>query len=234
MKAVFLILVLANACLLGWGLMGREPKAPQPKAIPVVGEPLVLLSELSPNQLADAVEQKQRIQMKAPVEPGLAAESKRLCTLIGPFEKILQAEYAVENLAAREVEATLERLEIAGDPGFWVYLTPLASRKEALRKLHELQAKGIDSYVIPKGDLVNGISFGMYSQRGSAATRKIEVERLGYAANIQEVPRSYEELWVMLQPEQAAKLDSAAWQKFINERKGLERRENYCPGVASL
>lgn len=244
MKAVFICLLVLNVGFLAWVLTKEDPVQVVAKAKPGEGvSEIALLSErkVSPDEaLTEQVEEKVRIPVESveniePV-PQLAevAKADPVCTLLGPFDELLQAEYAVEHLASLEVSAAIETLEIPGDPGFWVYLSPLPSRKEALRKLHELQAKGIDSYVIPKGDIVNGISFGMYSRAGSAETRQKEVATFGYQADIKEVVRSYEETWVVVQPPEAEKMNNESWQSFMNKRKGIERRENYCPGVASL
>jgi len=239
MKGVFLLLLLANLGLAAFFFF--KPAGAQielPVSVPVELGGLLLLREVGAERLAELVEAKTRLKVEVVALPGdEVAESARviseLCTMLGPFDEVLKAEYVVEALASLEVLGTLERLEIPGEPGYWVFLSPLPSRKEALRKLHELQAKGVDSYVIPKGDIVNGISFGMYSRSGSAEIRLAEVKKFGYEAEIKEVPRSYEELWVVVQPTESIKLDTESWQNFLFERKNVERRENYCPGVAS-
>ncbi len=244
MKAVFICLLVLNAGFLAWALAKEEPVPVVVKAksgadvteIALLNEREAPSGEVSAEQLAEKVRiPVDSVENIVPApELAEAVKADPVCTLLGPFDELLQAEYAVEHLASLEVSAAIETLEIPGDPGFWVYLSPLPSRKEALRKLHELQAKGIDSYVIPKGDIVNGISFGMYSRAGSAETRQKEVASYGYQADIKEVVRSYEETWVVVQPPEAEKMNSESWQSFMNKRKGIERRENYCPGVASL
>lgn len=239
MKGVFLLLLLANLGLAAvFYLKPVESEVKLAVAAPVELGGLVLLKEVGEERLAELVEAKARLrvemvdlQVSELAEPALVVSE--LCTMLGPFDEVLKAEYIVEALASLEVLGALERLEIPGEPGYWVYLSPLPSRKEALRKLHELQAKGVDSYVIPKGDIVNGISFGMYSRSESAKVRLAEVKKFGYEAEIKEVPRSYEELWVVVQPRESVKLDTESWQNFLFERKNVERRENYCPGVAS-
>ncbi|MBB6523909.1 SPOR domain-containing protein [Pseudoteredinibacter isoporae] len=243
MKAVLVCLLVLNAVMLAWALGKEEPKvvALKPKLGAGVSEIALLSeSETSGEPLLEKLVEKNRIPVESvenievATEVAQIEEAEPVCTLLGPFDELLQAEYTLEHLASLEVAAAIETLEIPGDPGFWVYLSPLPSRKEALRKLHELQAKGIDSYVIPKGDIVNGISFGMYSRASSAETRQKEVATYGYQADIKEVVRSYEETWVVVQPPEAEKMSNESWQNFMNKRKGIERRENYCPGVASL
>lgn len=158
---------------------------------------------------------------------------RAICTLVGPFKKRLPAEYFVERLGALDVSASVELLEVPGDPGFWVYQEPESSRKAALRRLHELQAKGIDSYVIPKGELENGISFGLFSDRNRAEEQLEVVHGSGYAADIRVVARSFEEIWVSMAGGQAEKIGDERWLELLNREDGLEKRQNFCPDVAS-
>ncbi|MBU3068201.1 SPOR domain-containing protein [Aestuariicella sp. G3-2] len=160
-------------------------------------------------------------------------DGRAVCTLVGPFKERLAAEYFVERLGALDVVSSVEVLEVPGDPGFWVYQAPEVSRKAALRRLHELQAKGIDSYVIPKGDLENGISFGLFSDRSRAEEQLEVVQSSGYPANIRTVPRSFEEVWVSMVGGEAEKIGSEHWFELLNREEDLEKRQNFCPDVAS-
>ncbi|WP_439136339.1 SPOR domain-containing protein [Pseudomaricurvus sp.] len=160
-------------------------------------------------------------------------DERAVCTLVGPFKEPLPAEYFVERLGALDVKASVELLEVPGDPGFWVYQAPESSRKAALRRLHELQAKGIDSYVIPKGELENGISFGLFSDRGRAEEQLESVQSSGYQADIRTVPRSFEEIWVSMAAGEAEKIGSERWLELLNREDDLEKRQNFCPDVAS-
>lgn len=161
------------------------------------------------------------------------AEGQPLCTMLGPFSKLLKAEYLVERLAALDLTSSVQDLEIPGDTSYWIYLPPRDSRKLAFNQLRELQAKGIDSYVIPKGELANGISFGMFSRSDLARNRLDDMRSQGYPAELKEITRSYQETWVVLAPGQRGKLDPASWQQILAENEGLERRQNFCPPVAS-
>ncbi len=240
MRWIFLSLLMLNGVYLFWqwrvqGFAGSEalnksrpPAAPQSSEV----RKLALLSELEEETLAAMLRQKQE-RLRLAEKQEVAAAEQPLCTLVGPYVKLLKAEYLVENMAALEVEAEIQEVEIPGEVGYWVYLAPEVSKKEALRRLHELQAKGIDSYVIPKGELANGISFGMFS-RLELATRRMEaMASQGYPAAIKEITRSHKENWVIFPPEQASKVGEEVWQTILNETPGLERRQNFCPSVAS-
>lgn len=235
MRWIFLSLLTINIALFSWVFfledtdksadVSQHINKPDLKGVPtikLIGEGRLEKRKNIPHN---------RIPLDRPSEAGRQAES--MCTLIGPFEKLLQAEYFVEHMQALEIVSKLQEIEVPGGVGYWVYLSPEVSRKEALRRLHELQAKGIDSYVIPKGDLANGISFGMFSQKEHAEARLEEMIKKGYQAELKEVKRALKEVWVILQPVEARKLSEELWQKVNSGNFRLERRQNYCPTVAS-
>ncbi len=158
---------------------------------------------------------------------------KLLCELVGPFESSDIASDFVERLKAIEVGASLRDIELPAGPGYWVYLEPRPTRREALRVLSELQSKRIDSYVIPKGELANGISLGMFSRKQLSDARVKEMVSIGLEPLVQEIERSYREMWVMLDAGAGSKMSSLSWDRAMEGIKGLERRQNYCLDVAS-
>jgi hypothetical protein len=187
-----------------------------------------LLSELDSSTLS-------ALRVSAATQSDSAGSPENsLCTLIGPFSKLLRAEYFMERLTALELKADVRELEVPGEPSYWVYLPSLGSRKEAFGLLRELQAKSVDSYVIPGGELENGISFGMFSQKKLAEQRLAAMRKDGYQAELKEVMRSYQEVWVVLEPGQAGQLSPETWQAMLLEEDDeIDRRQNYCPPVAS-
>ena len=260
MRSIFITLVIANVAVLAYFWFGQKAESGAVEvAAPVEvvsprAQSLVLLDELERERLDGMVEAKQRIQFQAQAEVDALAEQYEamrnsgegelpdsarpesagpMCTYVGPFKAMLPAEYFAEHLSALEVQADVQRVEVPGEPSFWVYQAPESSRKAALRKLHELQAKGIDSYVIPKGELENGISFGLYNQLDSAEGRLELVQKAGYKAEVRRVDRTFEEIWVSLESQEAAKVGQELWFELMNREDGLEKRQNFCPAVAS-
>lgn len=238
MRWIFLSLLLINGVLFLWQWLQREHA---PVATAVVSPPaaaesvaqLVLLQELEQETLSHMLQQKQARLRMAEAE-AVEESGQPLCTLVGPYAALLKAEYLVEHMAALDIKAELQEVEIPGEVGYWVYLAPEVSKKQALRRLHELQAKNIDSYVIPKGDLANGISFGMFSEQQRAERRQAEMLTKGYVAEIREITRSHKETWVIFMPQEAQKVGEELWQQVLNDADGLERRQNFCPSVASV
>ncbi len=243
MRSIFYSLVAVNLVLLGvFWFQSQHAAVPvqdvQPSRPATDGVELTLLSEVERgDHLQEAGERlqvpvkRERLDLSRAGEEG--GQQNAMCTFIGPFKELLAAEYMVENLAAMDVGARVRRLEVPGQPSYWVYQEPQSSRKSALRRLHELQAKGIDSYVIPRGDLENGISFGLYNAEAGARARLEEIVGSGYEADVRRVDRSFEEIWVSMPVAEADTVAESVWFKLLNREDGLEKRQNFCPDVAS-
>lgn len=232
MRWLFLLLLISNGVVAFWSdwwsmspVMTASGAKPQSRVMVEGG--LQLLSELEDDELARLEALK-----AARIKQGGEAEGP-LCDLLGKFESVQKADYMVERLAALDIAGKVQELEVASGIRYWVYLSPEISKKEALRRLHELQAKGIDSYVIPKGELANGISFGLFNQQQGAVARQQEVKTLGYDASIKEVEHTHKEIWVLINPQDAGNLDEFTWASLEKYESDIERRQNYCLGVAS-
>lgn len=168
------------------------------------------------------------------VEPAsIQNESTSLCTMIGPYAQLLQAEYTVERLAALGADVHIVPIEIKEGESFWVYLGPEISEREVLNKLYELQKKNIESHIISKGELANGISFGRFSGHQEAELLAQRVRGAGYDAQIRIMPKTVQETWVVVGDGFAEKIDGFVWEELLRKQKGLEKRQNYCLGVAS-
>ena len=168
-----------------------------------------------------------------PEESSVKPVRQSLCTLVGPFPKLLSAEYFLEQLQSLDVNAEIRSIVVVSEPGYWLHLLPEKSRKEALRRLSELQARGIDSYVIPDGDLANGISLGMFSDEGGAKVMAKSIQEQGYKPEIIGVPREQKELWVFLPEGEAPKIGDEKWLKLISAEDLLQKRQNVCTDLAS-
>jgi len=175
-------------------------------------------------------ESKKKVSSETP-RAEVSAEEK--CELIGPFAELLHAEYLVERLTALEVSSVIKKIEISDGKNFLVFLKPEMSEKEALRRLGEIQqSKAIDSYIIPSGELANGISFGQFTAESDAKEKAGQIRAQGYAAEIKEIPKSHEETWVEVHEKVGQKISEEKWLSLLKEEKAIERRQNYCLGVA--
>lgn|GEM_PF-873006 len=199
MKWVFYLLLLANALFFSWELRHLEPPrasvaAVVPSAGPAFVNRLLLLSEVSKSELRErgvplpAEPDVSASTASTPATDGAADASAGLCFSIGP----LAADFDPAALRAWITElggvANLRIGERRERALYWVYFPPLQSREAAIKRVEGMRGEGIgDIYIIPKGDMANAVSLGVYSQRRSLERRLNELRAKGYEPSI--VPR---------------------------------------------
>lgn len=196
----------------------REPRAPS--VPPAAARQVALLSELDPGV----------VQAR---KDTAIVDQPALCLMVGAFASAMDASEFMMRLAALDVMSYEHPVDLSAGEGYWVYLRPSTNRDEARRRLAELQARGVDSYIIPKGELENGISLGVFTRRDLAEARLAELTRLGLSVNLHNIERSYREHWVMLGESEEHKLDESVWRSLLQENISLQRRQNLCSDVAS-
>lgn len=238
MRWIFFLLLIANLGLFGWFLNKDQAPAARVTAVATdVGvNTISLVSEVDSAELEAVAPPPERSSPE--VAAGAQTRAAPLCTLVGPFEEAYQGEDVVQRLQALQVDAVLRDVEMQGQMRYWVYLAPLNSTREAFRKLRELQAAGIDSYVIPKGSLENGISFGIFSELARAQSLARELRERGFAAEFREEPQTYLERWVVLTNEDPVSAVGAGeqigdefWQQLQLDYPDIERRQNLCSEI---
>lgn len=233
MRLIFIVLLLGNVVFFLTQIFG--------KSIVVDTKPVVVEHRNFGNMQTIAernAKTRQSSKDARKPEPAFSDSSSSVsnaekCELIGPFAELLHAEYLVERLTALDVVSAIKQVEIADGKNYWVYLKPEMSEKEALRRLSEIQqSKAIDSYIIPSGELANGISFGQFPNETEATEKAEKIRAQGYAAEIKEIPKSHNEIWVEVQQKSEQKISEEKWLSLLKEEKAIERRQNYCLGVA--
>lgn len=236
MRAIFILLLAANFIFFGYhylflGSTDAVTNAGGKKESHFPVGSLRLLSEQSNAPMMGGRGSKGARQPNSAGESGKS--DQEFCTMLGPYGQLLQAEYAVERLISLGVPAYITPIEIKEGEFYWVYLRPEISEKEALRRLYELQKKNIESHIIAKGELTNGISFGRFADHAVAEARSLEIKRHGYEPEIKMLPKMIQETWVVINSGFAEKIDETVWADLIIKESGLEKRQNFCLGVAS-
>ncbi|KUJ78777.1 hypothetical protein AWR36_015885 [Microbulbifer flavimaris] len=231
MRWIVLALLVANLATFAWFRFFSEPtmEVPAgPAAVRPEGKRIDLVEEVPAEVLTPPPSKPDPIPDRAE-----QTGAKALCTIIGPVPEAYQGADIVERLAALQVPAESREIEMEGQMRYWVYLSPLGSRREAFRKLRALQAEGIDSYVIPKGSLTNGISFGIFSEVERAEALAGELQERGYPVQTREEPRTYLERWVVLEPGSDDQLAEAFWEQLQLDYPEMDRKQNLCQELES-
>ncbi len=236
MRAIFLVLVIANAAFFVHQAFflkdGEVLPLVDDRGVAETKNNLQLLSEAA-GEIAPAKKNNLKVTEITPNNKSGGTGGGELCSMIGPYEQLLQAEYAVERLTAFGISAHIAPIEIQEGESFWVYLKPEMSEKEAVRRLYELQKKNIESHIITRGELANGISFGRFADYAEAEIKSSEIKGHGYEVAIKALPKTILETWVVLDAGLAEKVDELVWVDLLSKQSGLEKRQNYCLGVAS-
>lgn len=173
-------------------------------------------------------------QLSASSVVGDPLQAATTCLFLGGFEREDIARAVEQRLLSTDIKAEVEVVDAAAGLDFWVYLAPLASRQASLRQLKELQARKIDSYIISQGDLVNGISLGIFPRSDSAQSVMQRLREAGYEPLLRELARAHRSYWVKIAPQSRALLSDALLGRLAGDFSGLEHQLKPCEGIASL
>jgi hypothetical protein len=235
MRKVFISLLVINIALFVWILVDKNRQQRKAALNLVVteaegmpGEELVLVSEVPDNQ-------KERLGVVphdklAEVQARLRAEE--FCAMLGPVNRGLVANQLAQRLIALGIYPEKRKIEIPGKPDFWVVIPPAKSRNEAMDRLRILQGRGIDSFLIPQGELQHAISLGMFGSHENAEKHSSKFGNIGYKVEVREVSKGLVETWLFLPAAEAANLSEEVWSGLAEDFPGIEKREGKCAELA--
>ena len=200
------------------------------------GAAIILIKEQPSIQL----NQKSRVNMyglgdsNADMTKELENNGSR-CRFIGPLKtgEVWKPADALSEALALGVEARLIDVEVNNAVDYWVYIPPSATREAALQKLRELQKKQIDSYVIPDGELHNGVSIGVFDKKSNAERRQNEILQMGYNAEIIESKRKSNEIWMQINTGNENKPTDELIMRIKQRDEEIKLNEVVCDNVAS-
>ena len=203
-RALLLVLILANFGLLAWHRWYELPEEAAIAPAPALGgQPLQLASELSP------AERKNLATVEAPAAtttaavsapaPGTATQPAGAvaCAAYGPFpsdDAVQQGEARLKPLGFQVSEHLVPG---KAKQGYWVYLPPFGSKREADAAAALLKRRGVgDIYVVTDEANRNAISLGIFSQKNYAADRQKQLRKQGYHALMTERFRDEPRYWL--------------------------------------
>jgi hypothetical protein len=163
----------------------------------------------------------------------VGGEANTACLFLGGLEEESIAHAVEQRLLSTDIKASVGILDAAVGLDYWVYLAPLASRQASLRQLKELQARKIDSYIISQGDLVNGISLGIFPRSDSAQSVMQRLRDAGYEPMLRELARAHRSYWVKIAPESRVLVSDSLLERLTEDFLGLEHQLMPCEGIAT-
>ncbi|WP_369855626.1 hypothetical protein [Candidatus Thalassolituus haligoni] len=187
MRWIFFCLVAGNllALIVYWQQQSPTPVNTSADLEIASGQRLTLVSEAAVT-LPKAKDSQSRM-----------SKGNKRCFVLGPYQDELDARHARARAEALGMAGRTTKTELpGGEPReFWVHVPPRASRDAAIRVLKELQRRGIDSYIITKGELSEGVSLGLFRQRESAEQLVERVKKYAIPVAVREVRDIAEEFW---------------------------------------
>lgn len=183
MRLIVVSLLLINLAYLGYQFtlpVAQEQDATIDVAVSSGAQPIRMLSEMDTQVKAGASKPKQ----------------DALCWAVGPYPVELDAKHLYARMLAMDIPALVKTQSVVIKEEFWVYLPPLANRKQAIRKLKELQKRKVDSFVITEGELENGISLGLFGRQASVNRLLEKLKKKNIDASVKPLTRTRNQFWV--------------------------------------
>ncbi len=219
MRYIAIFLLLANIGYLSWVRYSA-----QRITSPVPNTPSLLLNS--------------GLTLVSEYELQSAAQPALTCFTIQSFSTIDDASSLIATMGEAVFSSTVR---LSGDPlssQYRVFIPPASSRGIAIITLDGLREGLIaaememESDLITRGMLENGITLGVFSQQGDAQAARNGVQQLGYAAKIDESLRSTGEIQVQRRVLERYVLENPAWLDLAAGRLNLTITENVCETIA--
>ena len=247
-RALLLALILANLGLFAWYHWYVLPNQSAPAlAPPLTGQPLRLMSELSPTErkavasaasvapppaaaTAPAVAASTHA-VPAPTTAGIAAAAAQVCVSYGPFPSADAANLGLSRLKLLGLSAGTRSVAGKAKHGYWVYLPPFGSRKEADAAAALLKKKGVsDIYVVADEANRNALSLGVFSQKSFAQQREKDIRKLGFHALLADRFRDEPHYWLDAKGVEQALPQADAFKDLGEEGSPVGRVTSACGG----
>lgn len=182
-------------------LTAEQPAAPAMKSVPA---PVVTDAPASSaaTSAAAAVQADEDANIRAP-EPRFVPEPESIpataqlqCSRIGPFDSAAEAK-ATRNYLASKGKVSDHKAAGQVRVGYWVLIPPAPSRSAAEATAAQLKAKGItDLWIVSKGEVKNGISLGVFSQKENADSFVKHAKAKGFRVEIRDKTKPGQQLWL--------------------------------------
>jgi hypothetical protein len=220
MKLVALSLLVLNLLYLGYYFSSEEAVLVSAKSRELGN--IQLLSEVETSDKDIAMTNV----MENPIRASVGSSDDLGCMGVGPFTDVFSGQNAIEQLNAMDVLGVLKAIDVlTGESDYRVLIPPASSAEEAFRKLRELQASNIDSYVITQGEQAMGISLGVFSSQDGAETLLTRLKSMGYEAEIIQIERQSRSYWIVLEAEEFRLPEVSNW---MFGQESVESKQMIC------
>ena len=189
MRALFLLLLLANLLFFAWSRWVAPPATTIGRATPVAADPQAI------RLLREAPLARQLASDGA--TPGAAESVSLVCVSAGPYVDRASAEQAAARLSrlgfASRIRPAREEIRV----GQWVRLESLATAEDAANALGVIRSAGIaDAYVIAEEGAGTIISLGVFADEARARQAVSIARQSGFEPEVVERLRPADVFWL--------------------------------------
>lgn len=241
MRGLVFGLLLTNILFAVWQYIPRfENVAPEsePHAVKNGLGDIVMLAEAPSESLryfADTFESP--VSASTGLPEAIQGSRPEVCIEVGPFETIQEMEAAISALPA-EIAFQSESRTAAVEVEFRVYLPPLPSREIAATTLDNLRAAfalnnlAIETFLIPSGELANGIALGLFTEHSNALNVREQLRNLGYLVTLREESKVSSEHWFVSEPIDSKEYFMQLWKNSGSLAPSVVVGEKLCQTIA--
>ncbi|MDO9319433.1 MAG: SPOR domain-containing protein [Gammaproteobacteria bacterium] len=242
MRGLLLGLLLANILYVGLAFALKVEVAEDDNLL--TGEEsaskVQLISEVDPSQLLSyprGLGNSRAGDLFPGSSQSIELSPRPFCAEVGGFESLEDANDFIAANAAK-IRAALDVRQLAAKSQYRVYLPPFEGREAAVDAIEQLGAAlaannvVIDSFLIPQGELANGIALGLFSEQANAANVKLQLENIGYDVMVKEVQNTRQELKVLIGELESEAIFQGYWVEIQRTRPYLQAVEKLCETIA--
>lgn len=218
MRVIVLVLVLANLVYASWYWTMERP---------------LRLQQVQPGNLSSTavVEADQGLSLLSEIEhPRL--RYRDVCFELSGFADNERRTVLLERFRQAGLEARGSEREVVEESRHWVLLPPELVAEEEDILLTRLQENNIDSYLISGGELDQGISLGIFTDRERAENLSESLLAMNFSPEIREIERTRSESTIYLGPLSEGLKGGQNWPEYLNLPSGLEVTEKLCETIA--
>src|SRR5690606_11316521 len=102
-----------------------------------------------------------------------------LCVSLGRFASAAEAEQLRQRLLVLDIAAEVRAREVVMGTDYWLVIPGAGDDQQAVAQLAALQERGLDSFLITRGEMAGQISLGVFSREDSAQLRREQLQEQG-------------------------------------------------------
>lgn len=216
MKGILLTLVVVNLVFGGWLFWQQQQTDNEVPIAPVAELNNLGLDEATRSRLAQSGRQRD--------VPAQDAQ----CILIRGVLSSEDANVIQARLAALEVPSEITIRSEVTRTDHWVVLGPFESIPRARERLTQLQANGVESFLINQGPMQGGISLGLFSSLSNAENRRAALQQQGIEARIEDFPRLRDVRDLDIDAAAARLLSDSALEAILERFEGVDFQRYGC------